>query len=79
MKKNFDEMVIKAQIKSNGVKDKVIEVLSNNNGNFLEEAMKYAGGLVVGILFLGGMYVLFKGTIIPTLGVKVKEIFDFKG
>lgn len=59
----------------NKAKDKLLD----NNGNWLDESFKYILAVVIGLLFLGGIYALAKDTILPTLTQKIKEGFNFKG
>ncbi|WOO35765.1 DUF6133 family protein [Anaerocolumna sp. AGMB13020] len=71
------EKMITLKVKLHKSGETAILKLSENSGNFLEEALKYIAGIVVGLLFLGGIYLLFKNVIIPGLGSKVQEIFNF--
>ncbi|MFV0342781.1 MAG: DUF6133 family protein [Anaerocolumna sp.] len=71
------EKLVGAKIRLQRVGDAVVEKLKDDSGNFLEEALKYIIGIVVGALFLGGVYLLFKNIILPTLGTKVQDLFNF--
>ena len=71
------EKMITLKVKLQKTSEAAILKLSENSGNFLEEALKYIVGIVVGLLFLGGIYLLFKNVIIPGLGSKVQDIFNF--
>lgn len=71
------EKLVGAKIRLQRVGDAVAEKLKDDSGNFLEEALKYIIGIVVGALFLGGVYLLFKNIILPTLGTKVQDLFNF--
>lgn len=59
--------------------DKIKDKLVDNSGNWLDESFKYILAVVVGLLFLSGIYALIKDTVLPTLVNKVKEAFSFKG
>ncbi|MBW4079973.1 DUF6133 family protein [Paenibacillus sp. S150] len=55
-------------------------VLSNRSGEgFVDTAVKILMAVVIGALVLGGLYLLFEGTILPTLTQRIKEMFDYKG
>ncbi|MDN8588126.1 DUF6133 family protein [Paenibacillus sp. 11B] len=55
-------------------------VLSNRNGEgFVDTAVKILMAVVIGALVLGGLYLLFEGTILPTLTQRIKEMFNYKG
>ncbi len=72
-----EEKMIALKVKLLKTCEAAVLKLSENSGNFLEEALKYIVGIVVGLLFLGGIYLLFKNVIIPGLGSKVQDIFNF--
>ncbi len=69
--------VIACNIKTRRMAEKVAAKLKDNSGNFLEEALKYIIAIVIGALFLAGIYALFKTVIIPKLGTKVTDAFDY--
>lgn len=79
--KKLNETMIQAKVKlqkaGETIGEKLYGKLQESSGNFLEEALKYIIGAVIGALFLGGIYILFKNVIIPGLGSKVESIFDF--
>lgn len=55
-------------------------VLSNQSGEgFVDTAVKILMAVVIGALVLGGLYLLFQGTILPTLTQRIKEMFNYKG
>ena len=55
-------------------------VLAGNKGEgFVDTAVKILMAVVIGALVLAGLYLLFDGTILPTLTEKVKDMFDYKG
>lgn len=47
--------------------------------NFVDSGIKVLIAVVIGALLLGGLYVLFGDTIMPTVTEKVKDMFNFKG
>lgn len=71
------EKIVMVKIRLQKVGDAVVEKLKDDSGNFLEEALKYIIAVVIGALFMGGIYLLFKNIIIPTVGTKVQEMFNF--
>lgn len=76
-KAEMNEKMIIAKIKIQKAGESIAAKLSEDSGNFLEEALKYIIGIVVGGLFLGGIYLLFKNVIIPALGTKVTDMFNY--
>ena len=81
MRKKLNEKVtenyIKAKIKAQKTAEGAVEKLSEDSGNFLEEALKYIIAIVVGGLFLAGVYALFKTVIIPSLQNKTQDMFNY--
>ncbi len=41
--------------------------------------LKILIAVVIGALLLGGLYLLFNDTILPTLTNKIKELFNYAG
>lgn len=72
--------MLMAQIKvMNKMKD-VKEALTSKSGEgFVDTAVKILMSVVIGALVLGGLYLLFKDTVLPTLTQKIKDMFNFKG
>lgn len=69
-------MELKAINKVNSVK----EALKSKSGEgFVDTAVKILMSVVIGALVLGGLYLLFKDTVLPTLTQKIKDMFNFKG
>ena len=55
-------------------------VLAGNSGEgFVDTAVKILMAVVIGALVLAGLYLLFSGTILPTLTQKVTEMFNYGG
>ncbi|MNO15972.1 hypothetical protein D3C76_56440 [compost metagenome] len=55
-------------------------VLRNRRGEgFVDTAVKILIAVVIGALLLGGLYLLFSGTILPTLTQRIKDMFNYNG
>ncbi|WP_342415464.1 DUF6133 family protein [Paenibacillus sp. FSL R10-2782] len=53
--------------------------LRNRRGEgFIDTAVKILIGVVIGALILGGLYVLFSTTILPTLNQRIIDMFNYK-
>ena len=46
---------------------------------FVDSGVKILISIVIGALLLGGLYVLFGDTILPTLTTKVTGLFNYAG
>jgi hypothetical protein len=46
---------------------------------FVDTAVKILMAVVIGALVLGGLYLLFSGTILPTLTQRIQEMFNYRG
>ncbi|MBP2033404.1 hypothetical protein J2Z42_002107 [Clostridium algifaecis] len=69
-------MELKAMSKVNSVK----KALKSKSGEgFVDTAVKILMSVVIGALVLGGLYLLFKDTVLPTLTQRIKDMFNFKG
>ena len=44
---------------------------------FVDSGVKILIAVVIGALLLGGLYLLFNDTILPTLTNKIKELFNY--
>ncbi|MNC63437.1 hypothetical protein D3C75_1135580 [compost metagenome] len=56
------------------------QALNNRRGEgFVDSAIKILIAVVIGALLLAGLYLLFNGTILPTLTQRIKEMFNYKG
>ena len=54
--------------------------LANRRGEgFVDSGVKILIAVVIGALLLGGLYLLFNDTILPTLTTKIKELFNYAG
>ncbi len=73
-------LVLRTQIKAMNMVGKVKEALTSKSGEgFVDTAVKILMSVVIGALVLGGLYLLFKDTVLPTLTQKIKDMFNFKG
>ena len=50
--------------------------LKDNSANWVEEAIKYIGAVVIGLIFIGALIALFKNEILTGLKNKIVEIFN---
>ena len=50
--------------------------LKDNSANWVEEAIKYIGAVVIGLIFIAAIIVLFKTEILVGLRNKIVEIFN---
>lgn len=46
---------------------------------FVDSGVKILIAVVIGALLLGGLYLLFNDTILPTLTQKIKDLFNYAG
>lgn len=46
---------------------------------YVDSGVKILIAVVIGALLLGGLYVLFNTTIMPTVTTKITGLFNFKG
>lgn len=65
-------------IKEAMLKERIIDKLNDNSGNWVEEAMKVIISIALGLIVLAGFIALFKTNIIPTIQQKISEIFTLK-
>lgn len=67
-------------VKALTAKERITGILSDQKGeNFVESALKILIAVVIGALLLAGLYLLFNGTVLPTLTQKVKDLFNYGG
>lgn len=80
MKNVIKKGAIKRFSKANGLKTEIVRILQNNSGEgFVDTAVKILISVVIGGLLMGGLYLLFKDTVLPTLTQKVTEMFNYSG
>ena len=69
MQDKANEMFIKARCAVENVKAE----------GYVDTGVKIIIAVVVGAVILGGLYALFKTTILPTMETKISGMFDYKG
>ncbi|EHJ7843791.1 MAG: hypothetical protein KHW81_16060 [[Clostridium] innocuum] len=69
MKRNL--YCLQMQIKS--------KLKEHSGETYVDTAVKILIAVVIGALLLAGLYLLFNGTVLPTLKTKVIDMFNFKG
>ena len=52
---------------------------STSGEGYIDTGVKIIIGVVIGGVILAGLYLLFNGTIIPTLSTKIGEMFNYAG
>ncbi len=52
---------------------------SKSGEGYIDTGVKIIIGVVIGGVILAGLYALFNTTIIPTLGSKISEMFNYAG
>ena len=52
---------------------------STSGEGYIDTGVKIIIGVVIGGVILAGLYLLFNGTIIPTLTSKIGEMFNYGG
>lgn len=56
------------------------QTLRNRHGEgYVDTGIKILIAVVLGALLLTGLYLLFNGTILPTLTQRIKDMFNYKG
>ena len=78
MKKYVNGLVAGMAVKAKIFKDKFENKLKDNSGNWIDEAIKYIGGVVIGLIVIGALIVMFRTKIISGLETKITEIFNIK-
>jgi len=65
-------------VKAKAVRTKTV-LTENKAEGFVDTAVKILMAVVIGALVLGGLYLLFSGTILPTLNQRINEMFNYRG
>lgn len=64
--------------KVNSIRTSAKTALTSKAGeDYIDTGVKIIIGVVVGGVILAGLYALFNTTIIPTLGTKISEMFNY--
>ena len=56
-----------------------VAVMSHKAEGYVDSGVKILIAVVIGALLLGGLYLLFNGTIMPTVSNKITELFSYAG
>lgn len=76
LKNKANEIVINFKCKALAAK----EAVANTSGEgYVDTGIKIIIAVVVGAVILGGLYALFKTTILPRLNTEVSGMFDYAG
>lgn len=76
LKNKANELVINFKCKALAAK----EAVANTSGEgYVDTGIKIIIAVVVGAVILGGLYALFKTTILPRLNTEVSGMFDYAG
>ena len=71
---------MKLSLKLHGAFSRIAGVFTCKKGeNYVDTGLKILIAVVIGALLLAGLYLLFNGTVMPTLTQKVKDLFNYKG
>lgn len=73
---------MKKMMKRNGyyLQMQIRNKLNETKGEgYVDTGIKILIAVVIGALLLAGLYLLFDGTILPTLKTKVIDMFNFRG
>ena len=54
-------------------------VMSRKAEGYVDSGVKILIAVVIGALLLGGLYLLFNGTIMPTVTTKITSLFNYAG
>ena len=76
MKKFFNS--IRNKVNSIAISAKTALASTSGEG-YIDTGVKIIIGVVIGGVILAGLYALFNTTILPTLGTKIAEMFNYKG
>ena len=67
---------IKSKVTSMAIRAKVA-IANKKAEGFVDSGVKILIAVVIGALLLAGLYLLFSGTILPTLTEKIKGLFNY--
>jgi len=65
-------------VKAKTIRTKTV-LTENKAEGFVDTAVKILMAVVIGALVLAGLYLLFSGTILPTLNQRIQEMFNYRG
>ena len=75
MKSYVNRLAAGMAVKAGIFKEKLENKLKDNSGNWIEEAIKYIGAVVIGLIFIGALVLLFKNEIMEGIKNKISQIF----
>ena len=76
LKNKANELAINIKCKAQATK----EAVTNTSGEgYVDTGVKIIIAVVVGAVILGGLYALFKTTILPRLNTEIGNMFDYAG
>ena len=80
----FTEATVRVHVAVGNVKEAACcrtraALAGNRAEGFVDTAVKILIAIVIGALVLAGLYLLFSGTILPTLTQRIQEMFNYKG
>ena len=79
MKRRFNELCVKGFGLKEKMKKTVIESCKSKRGaTYIEIAVAIIIALGVGLLLYHGIHTLFKDNVIPTVGRKITDMFNYK-
>lgn len=74
------KMINSVKDKTTKLYTKTVTILADRRGEgFVDSAIAILISVVIGALLLGGLYVLFGETVLPTLTQRIKEMFNYAG
>ena len=66
--------------KFNSIAVRTQTAIANTRGEgYVDSGVKILIAVVIGALLLGGLYLLFNGTIMPTVTTKIAGLFNYAG
>ena len=74
--KNFCAVTV-ARVKAVFYRTQAVLACNRAEG-FVDTAVKILMAVVIGALVLGGLYLLFSGTILPELTKRIQDMFNYK-
>ncbi len=73
-------LVLDARFKASNIFERTKKAIYSKDGQgTLDVAVTVLISIVLGALILAGLYLVVKGTVLPTVTQKIKDMFNFKG
>jgi len=82
MKKNLEKvttMPLRVEKKVKMHVSKVWEKVCEDNGNWVEEGLKYVIAIVIGGVLLAGLTAIFKADLLTGIKKGITDLFNYKG